>query len=387
MDNNISENNSNNSSVNINTNINTNNDTKNIENNNNNNNNSILEKEYIAANKLKENIESLSQELNIPKNGYTTPNPMSKRQRKKKLREEKWEATAEERRLKRLKKRKEIKARRKMEKKLGISKRPPRRRECEQTPSSMRVVIDESFDNLMMEKEIKSMVSQITHCYSYNRQSLHPVKLYCTSFGSKTKEAFDDKVSDYERWRKSEIIFDSKSYEELFADEKENLVYLTADSPNTINTFDESKIYIIGGIVDKNRYKNLTLEKANKQNIATARLPIDETIKMSSRKVLTVNHMFKIIVNFLETKDWEKSLLDVLPPRKFNQDKSNNPENHDTLENNEDSENKDVNDENDSDDNNNNDDNETTESTNLISTNENSSNEIEVEIVDNEESK
>jgi len=352
-------NNINNSSVNINTNINNNSDTKNIEN------NAILEKEYIAANKLKENIESLSQELNISKNAYTTPNPMSKRQRKKKLREEKWEATAEERRIKRLKKRKEIKARRKMEKKLGISKKPPRRRECEQTPSSMRVVIDESFDNLMMEKEIKSMVSQITHCYSYNRQSLHPVKLYCTSFGSKTKAAFDDKVSDYERWRKNEIIFESKSYEELFANEKENLVYLTADSPNTINTFDESKIYIIGGIVDKNRYKNLTLEKANKQNIATARLPIDENIKMSSRKVLTVNHMFKIIVNFLETKDWEKSLLDVLPPRKFNQDKNNCLDNHDT------SENKVEKNENDSSDNNNNDDNES-----LINTNENSTNEI-----------
>ncbi|KAL6591035.1 guanine-1-methyltransferase-domain-containing protein [Neocallimastix sp. 'constans'] len=247
---------------------------------------------------------------------------MSKRQRKKKMREEKWEASAEERRLKRIKKRKEIKEKRRMEKKMGIFKKPPRRRECEQIPSPMRVVIDESFDDLMMEKEIKSMVSQITHCYSYNRQSLHPVKLYCTSFGSKTKAAFEDKVSDYERWRKSEIIFESKPYEKFFENEKENLVYLTADSPNTIDTFDETKIYIIGGIVDKNRYKNLTLEKANKQNIATARLPINENIKMSSRKVLTVNHMFKIIVNFLETKNWEKSLMDVLPQRKFNQDKN-----------------------------------------------------------------
>jgi tRNA (guanine9-N1)-methyltransferase len=294
-----------------------------------------LEKEYIAANKLKENIESLSHEFNIQRNGYTTPNPMSKRQRKKKLKEEKWEATAEERRLKRIKKRKEIKARRKMEKKMGVCQKPPRRRECEQTPSPMRVVIDESFDNLMMEKEIKSMVSQITHCYSYNRQCLHPVKLYCTSFGNKTKAEFEDKVSEYERWRKNEIIFEAKPYEDFFANEKENLVYLTADSPNILDTFDESKIYIIGGIVDKNRYKNLTLEKANKQNIATARLPIDENIKMSSRKVLTVNHMFKIIVNFLETKNWEKSLMDVLPPRKFNQDKNSTSENHDhsNLEN------------------------------------------------------
>lgn len=32
--------------------------------------------------------------------------------------------------------------------------------------------------------------------------------------------------------------------------------------------------------------------------------------------------MFKIILNFLETKDWEKSLLEILPARKFNQDKN-----------------------------------------------------------------
>ena len=51
------------------------------------------------------------------------------------------------------------------------------------------------------------------------------------------------------------IIFESKPYEKFFENEKENLVYLTADSPNTIDTFDETKIYIIGGIVDKNRYK------------------------------------------------------------------------------------------------------------------------------------
>lgn len=79
-----------------------------------------------------------------------------------------------------------------------------------------------------------------------------------------------------------------QSYMDKFP--KERLVYLTADSPNEITTLDSTKVYIVGGIVDRNRYKNLTLDRANSQGIATARLPIGQYFDIQTRQVLTVRH-------------------------------------------------------------------------------------------------
>ena len=54
-------------------------------------------------------------------------------------------------------------------------------------------------------------------------------------------------------------------YIDLFQERKADLVYLTADSPNELSELDSSKLYIIGGIVDRNRHKNICFNKAVSQ--------------------------------------------------------------------------------------------------------------------------
>ncbi|KAG8931967.1 tRNA (guanine(9)-N(1))-methyltransferase [Tulasnella sp. 418] len=39
--------------------------------------------------------------------------------------------------------------------------------------------------------------------------------------------------------------------------------------------------------------------------------------QLPTRKVLTVNQVFDILIRWLEERDWEKALFDVMPKRKF----------------------------------------------------------------------
>lgn len=105
---------------------------------------------------------------------------------------------------------------------------------------------------------------------------------------------------------------------------KQDLVYLTADATETANTLEEGKAYIVGGIVDHNRYKNLCANKARDLGIRTMRLPINaQTLRLAdgaelaSRKVLTVNQVFDILSGWAETQDWSQALARAFPVRKF----------------------------------------------------------------------
>ena len=73
----------------------------------------------------------------------------------------------------------------------------------------------------------------------------------------------------------------------------------TRGADETITELEDDKVYIIGGIVDRNRYKNLTLNKAKQLGYRCAkcvlrggvitRLPL-ELVRFHGSRVLTVNN-------------------------------------------------------------------------------------------------
>lgn len=177
--------------------------------------------------------------------------------------------------------------------------------------SEQKVVIDVGFDDKMTEKEVRSLVSQLTQLYAKNRLVEHPLQIIVTDFSGRFKQNLDA-LEGFENWQG--VKCEAQSYIDLFP--KERLVYLTADSETSVETLDENDIYIIGGLVDKNRMKGICMTKAQSQGIRTARLPIDSYMDLKTRKVLTVNQVYEILLNWTVEKDWAKAFDAIIPKRK-----------------------------------------------------------------------
>lgn len=239
---------------------------------------------------------------------------MSKRQRKKLLKQQKWE---EEREL-RKQRRKERKQQRRQQRQshpeedAGEAQSVRKRPRNEVTPSSLRLVVDCSFDDLMLLKDVRKLHKQIQRCYAENRRASQPVQFYLTSLGGQLKQSMDDKDKGWVNWK--DINIKTEHYSEVVA--KEELVYLTSDSPNVLEELDQKKAYVIGGLVDHNHHKGITFERAKQLGIDHAQLPLSSFVKMNSRKVLAVNHVFEIILAYLEKGTWQEAFFTVLPQRK-----------------------------------------------------------------------
>lgn len=233
------------------------------------------------------------------------------------------------------------------------------------------------------------MSSQVAYCYAANRNATNPFPILVSSFSGRLKDSYD-KRQDHFNWKGVEWW--EEGFERLYQAEEEeveqstaeppstsdetatapekveeeevkdpvkmgvhagrpkstapksSIIYLTGDSPNVLTHIEPGHTYVLGGIVDRNRYKSLCLNKANELGIKHAQLPIGQYLpEMATRKVLTVNQVYEIMVNWVESLreqkeslrkegkteeevekeaqgDWRESLRKVMPVRKFDKD-------------------------------------------------------------------
>lgn len=191
------------------------------------------------------------------------------------------------------------------------------------------VVIDCSWESDHNFSSLKSLVQQTMYSYGYNRKHTHPAHLYVTGIGPLMKAQFNK--LKYENWQcvhvqETEFLNEAGEFtpsrNNFPAAECEggslqnDLIYLTSDADETLDTIEPGKVYIIGGIVDRNSMKYATLQKAKRLNIRTAKLPIKENFALAATHILTVNHVFEIMLNYAACQNWTEAIKQVLPQRK-----------------------------------------------------------------------
>eukprot|EP00611_Tribonema_gayanum_P012120 TRINITY_DN2267_c0_g1_i4.p1 TRINITY_DN2267_c0_g1~~TRINITY_DN2267_c0_g1_i4.p1 ORF type:complete len:282 (-),score=95.97 TRINITY_DN2267_c0_g1_i4:33-878(-) len=178
--------------------------------------------------------------------------------------------------------------------------------------SGYRVILDMAFFELMNQKERVSLRQQVAYCYSSNRKAEVPTNLYLTGINKEAHEMMQ-RCMGFTTWAAFQV--QEKCYMDTFA--KEDLVYLTADSDVELQRLDPTKAYIIGAFVDKNRHKGITAKKAVSQGIATGRLPLDKYLNMKGTKVLTVNHVYDILLQTIASGgDFKAAVEAAVPGRK-----------------------------------------------------------------------
>ncbi|KAL1968245.1 hypothetical protein VTN77DRAFT_2080 [Rasamsonia byssochlamydoides] len=279
------------------------------------------------------------------KDGENGQLKMSKNQLKKLRRQQKWEEKKAQRKIWRKEKRIARRERRRAEAQETGSESSkalltPKERQLRSVLVPITLVIDCSFDDLMLDKERTSLASQITRSYSDNSRAPYRGHLAISTFDKLLKERFDTVLGKtHEHWKgvhfmQEDFVHAAELAKEWmtgpqggklegpFADKADTkpedgeIVYLSSESPYTLTELKPYSTYIIGGLVDKNRHKGICYKRATERGIKTAKLPIGDYLQMSTRSVLATNHVVEIMLKWLELRDWGEAFIQVMPKRK-----------------------------------------------------------------------
>ncbi|XP_032908961.1 tRNA methyltransferase 10 homolog C [Catharus ustulatus] len=177
------------------------------------------------------------------------------------------------------------------------------------------LVFDMSYEKEMSVREVANTVRQLVLSESCNRRSVDPFHIHFCNFKEDSLYQREFIKHYGEAWGRLLITVTDQCYTEIFP--KDKLIYLTADSPKVMKTFDHDKIYIVGSMVDKSIKTGLSLARAKRLGLETAALPLEKYLLWSTgAKNLTLDQMMHILLTLKDTADWKKA-LEFVPRRKY----------------------------------------------------------------------
>jgi len=285
-----------------------------------------------ALNLLTVTLEDLEKLLTVEK--------LSKNQKKKVLRRQKWLVEQPERAKARKEKRKrgQIKS----------SKiRGPKITCLENHDENFHIGIDFATGVEMTDHELLDLAKQTRFCYQKYRRSEKQVQFHMLGFDqavestsgkiAKLLDAHSGGENGSNGWKNWDVHKDPTKKVEDYSNK---CIYLTAEADETLETLEPGTMYVIGGVVDRNRLPGVCAERAKKLGIKQKRLPIKENITFMKRSVLTIVHVCEILLAIRNGKSWTEALLSVLPSRVNAVAKRKNPKSSNTDETREEEENR-----------------------------------------------
>ena len=149
---------------------------------------------------------------------------------------------------------------------------------------------------------LKDMAKQSQTCYSIQRRLEMPSQLFFLQFTEELRRLYQTYLPGIANW-----TIDTS---DTIANNITNSVYLTAEADELLDTVDKGTIYIIG-------YTGLCHARAVELNIPQRRLPIKENVKFASRCVLTVPHVYQLLLKRGQGQSWKEALKSTLSKKKI----------------------------------------------------------------------
>ncbi|KAF1769483.1 hypothetical protein GCK72_001300 [Caenorhabditis remanei] len=161
---------------------------------------------------------------------------------------------------------------------------------------------------------------QLQYLISENRNSQNPFRLHFVNYNKK-----DPKIRELEKNKLQSLanpdvfcpIISNDGFKNVFEAE---IIYLSPDAPEELESVENNKVYVIGGIVDRvvehGIPKMASLEAAQSANVLARKLPIDRYVDFKSgSKFLTLLAVSEILRQVNLHGDWSKAMEVAIPKR------------------------------------------------------------------------
>jgi len=162
--------------------------------------------------------------------------------------------------------------------------------------------VDLNFEHMMNHKEVKSIGTQVLTMYGENCGSSFPFQLHLVGLvpGSATEAALD-RATAINKWEHI-TTHSSPDIPAVFPDKR--IIYLSPDADDVLDRIEPDAVYVVGGLVDRNKQNNASIDRANGLGVCAQRLPIAEYAEVSRTDFFTISDVLKILSMFGECADW-----------------------------------------------------------------------------------